>query len=704
MMQNSAKTLPALRQDLRLRQGAPSLSGHATWLIYDPVRHRYFSVSERAYQVISLWTQTTAEELAIYAGDALDTHFGVEEIDDIELFLHSNNLTDTPPNDDPFSYARQSDAAKRNLFSTALHNYLFFKIPVWRPEAFLKASYPYVRPFFSSAAIYTYLTALFIGLYFVSREWDGFLSTFIHFFTFDGAVLYILSLIFIKTLHEMGHAYMAHRYGVRVNTMGVAFLVMLPVLYTDVTDAWSLKSRKEKLMIDGAGLFVELAIAALATFLWVFLPDGPLRSAAFLLATTSWVLSVFINLNPFMRFDGYYILADAWGIPNLQPRAFAQMRWWMREKLFGLGKPAPEPFSKTNHRLLIAYALGTSIYRFFLFIGIALLVYHMFFKLLGVVLFTVEIMFFILLPIWRELKEWWKIRADISRTRRSVSTATVALMMIAMLIIPWNSKVRVPAVMSGGTDVTIYAKNPAQIVKLNVQEGMIVKKGELLLKLASPILDESLTNTARRIRLLKARIARVAGDRSDLSNLQILARQLDTEKERYEGLKREDEQLHIRASAAGQIKDIDPNLHIGRWINHTKPLLSIVGSKTTVVKGYVKEEHLWRLSEGQSGLFVPDNPLLKKSRVSLDALAPTGTSTLDNLYLSSIYGGPIATNPEEGNRLRMTEGRYLLKLSSERHTGNTALRGVVLLEGKAESYLKAIWRQVTKVLIRESFL
>ena len=703
-MENSAQTLPALRQDLRLRQGAPSLSGHATWLIYDPVRHRYYSVSERVYQVISLWTETTAQELAIYAGDTLDTHFGAEEIRDIEFFLHSNNLTDTPPNNDPFSYARQSEAAKRNLFSTALHNYLFFKIPVWRPETFLKASYPYVRPLFSSKAIYTYLVALFIGLYFVSRQWDEFLSTFIHFFTFDGVVLYVLSLIFIKTLHEMGHAYMAHRYGVRVNTMGVAFLVMLPVLYTDVTDAWSLKSRKEKLMIDGAGLFVELAIAAIATFLWVFLPDGPLRSAAFLLATTSWILSLFINLNPFMRFDGYYILADAWGMPNLQPRAFAQMRWWIREKLFGLGKPSPESFSINNRRLLIAYALGTSVYRFFLFIGIALLVYHMFFKLLGVALFSVEIMFFILLPIWRELKEWWKLKAEISRTRRTVFTATVTAMMVAIMIIPWNSQVRVPAVMSGGTDITVFAKNPAQIIELTVREGMIVKKGDVLLKLASPILDENLTNTVRKVELLKARIARVAGDRSDLSNLQILARQLDTEKERYEGLRREGDQLQIRAPADGQVKDIDPNLHVGRWINHTKPLLSIIGSQITVVKGYVKEEHLWRLSKGQSGLFVPDNPLLQKSRVSLDALAPTGTSTLDSLYLSSIYGGPIATNPEEGNRLSMTEGRYLLKLSSENRSGNTALRGVVLLEGKAESYLKAMWRQVTKVLIRESSL
>ena len=703
-MQSAQKILPAIRQDLKLQQGAPTLNGQATWLIYDPVRHKYFSLSERVFRLISLWSETTADDFALYASDVLEREVSLQEIDDLIHFFYSNNLSDTPPDDDPFSYARQTEAANQSIFSKLLHSYLFFRIPVWRPEAFLNASYPFVRPLFSPTAIYLYLTAFFIGLYFVSRQWDGFTSTFLHFFTFEGAILYAISLVLIKTLHEMGHAYMAHRYGVRVNTMGIAFLVMLPVLYTDVTNAWSLKSRRQKLMIDGAGMFVELIIAAIATLFWVFLPDGPIRSAAFLLATTSWILSLFVNLNPFMRFDGYYILSDAWGMPNLQPRAFAQARWWMRELLFGLGEQAPEPFQKRTRALLIAYAIATWIYRVILFIGIALVVYHMFFKLLGIALFVVEIMFFILLPIWHELKNWWKIREKITRTRRSVFTASIGAFLVGLMIAPWNSTIRVPAIATAKTDLTIYSSQAARLIEIKIHQGQLVKKGDLLISLDAPLLTQRINQTRTRIKLLRARIARTVGDRKDLSDLQVLMRQLNTETERLTGLKRELSALQIRAPESGQIKDLDADLHPGRWVNQKNPLFRIIGQHNSIVKGYVKEDLVWRLTKGQVGVFVPDDPQIQQSLISLENISPTGTSTLDNLYLASTFGGSIATIPESDKSLRMTEARHVLSMTTDLKPGVMALRGVVLLEGEAESIIASVWRQIMRVMVREAFL
>lgn len=87
-----------------------------------------------------------------------------------------------------------------------------------------------------------------------------------------------------------------------------------------------------------------------------------------------------------MRFDGYYLLSDYLDIANLQDRSFALARWWLREKLFGFGDPPPEHFPARTRRILMFYAYGTWIYRFFLFLTIALLVYHLFFKLLGIFL------------------------------------------------------------------------------------------------------------------------------------------------------------------------------------------------------------------------------------------------------------------------------------------------------------------------------
>src|SRR5690606_32070695 len=144
-----------------------------------------------------------------------------------------------------------------------------------------------------------------------------------------------------------------------------------------------------------------------------FLPDGIFKSAAFILATTSWVLSLVINLNPFMRFDGYYILSDLLGVKNLQQRSFALGKWKLRETLFRLNLPPPEVLDKSLISKLVIYAWGVWIYRFFLFLGIALLVYHFFFKVLGIILFIVEILWFIVLPIAKELSWWWDLRKKI---------------------------------------------------------------------------------------------------------------------------------------------------------------------------------------------------------------------------------------------------------------------------------------------------
>ena len=197
----------------------------------------------------------------------------------------------------------------------------------------------------------------------------------------------------------MGHGLMTKRFGCRVPAMGVALLVMWPVLWTDTNDAWRLTDRRKRLAIDAAGMLAEITLAVVASLAWSVLPDGPVRTGAFLLSSSTWVLTVLVNVNPLMRFDGYFLLSDLIDVPNLQERGFAIGRWWLRERLFGLRAPVPEQFPLPKQRILTAYSLSALIYRFSLFLGIAIVVYHMAFKALGLFLFGVEIWWFIARPI-----------------------------------------------------------------------------------------------------------------------------------------------------------------------------------------------------------------------------------------------------------------------------------------------------------------
>lgn len=153
---------------------------------------------------------------------------------------------------------------------------------------------------------------------------------------------------------------------------------MVPVLYTDTTDSWRLTVRTQRAAIAAAGTVVELSVAMLATFFWNFSPDGIVKSMLFVLATTSWVTGLLINLNPLLRFDGYYVLSDWLGVPNLQSRAFAVGRWKLREWLFAWGDGPPEHMPPHRQSVLISYAWAVGFYRAIVFLGIAILVYYFF--------------------------------------------------------------------------------------------------------------------------------------------------------------------------------------------------------------------------------------------------------------------------------------------------------------------------------------
>jgi len=197
-------------------------------------------------------------------------------------------------------YRAQAQAGEQNWMMWLVHHYLFVKIPLVHPHNFLKATLPIVAPLYTATAGWTFSVVGLIGLILIGRQWDAFISTFLYFFNWRGAILYSLSLGAVKIVHELGHAYTATRFGCRVPTMGVAFMVMMPVLYSDVSDSYRLTSKRKRLLIAAGGVIAELGLASIALFAWGFLPEGTARSIAFLVATTSVIISA-VNVHAIRR-------------------------------------------------------------------------------------------------------------------------------------------------------------------------------------------------------------------------------------------------------------------------------------------------------------------------------------------------------------------------------------------------------------------
>ncbi len=706
MTEFEAHTLPALRQELELIPGASNPSGASQWLIYDPLRHKYFAVETDAATLLGLWAETSEDAFIAKASARLCRPVTRDEVAELIYFLYSNTLTEQAPDGNARSYADQARAAHRSLLSQAVHSYLFVRIPLVRPNRLLQATLPFVLPFFARATWIMISLFGILGVYLVSRQWDVFVATFLDFISLDGLMAYGLALVLIKVLHELGHAYAATYHGVRVTSMGVAFMVMMPLLYTDVTNAWRLRSHAKRMQIDGAGIMVELGLACLATCLWIFLPDGPLRSAAFVTATSSWIISLAVNLNPFMKFDGYYLLSDGLGIPNIHTRAFALARWHLREVLFKLGHPQPDTFQPATARALVFYAWGIWIYRLILFIGIALLVYHLFFKLLGVILFAIEIVWFIALPIGKEIRVWWALRSEIMTRKRTLVSVAILASCVALLVVPMRWPVVLPGIIESSNEVAIHVPRAAQVTSWKIQESQRVASGQILAVLRAPELTHELNQTSHTIALLDLRLARIAGDSADLLHRSTILQERRARLEEYAGYKRQIDSLVVKAPFAGALRDVDTDLHAGAWVGKPQRLTRLVQMDRPSVRAYASEDVLWKLAVGSVGVFIPDDPQLGAIQVRLNETSQTGVEQLDIRYIASVHGGPISSERDGDGKIRPRKSQYLLRLSL---TGDApkmrrVLRGVVHLPGRAESLGSAIWTQVFRVFIREAGL
>ena len=180
-----------------------------------------------------------------------------------------------------------------------------------------------------------------LGVVLVLRHWDVFSQAVVESISPEGLLGFAGALIVAKTLHELGHALMATHFGVRVAHMGIAFVVMWPMLYTDTGESWKLHSRHQRLAVSSPESCVELGLAGLATLGWAISGPGWLNTACLYLATTSWVLTLALNLSPFMRFDGYFIFSDLLDFPNLHERSSALARAALRRSVLQLKEPWP---------------------------------------------------------------------------------------------------------------------------------------------------------------------------------------------------------------------------------------------------------------------------------------------------------------------------------------------------------------------------
>jgi putative peptide zinc metalloprotease protein len=697
--------IPFLRSDVSFQLVAERGGKMPSVVINDPIQGKYYKLFWPESGVfLCLKECITVEQLTSLAQSRFGIVVTAELLRELLEFVHGNQLTQLDEAGTWHRFDKAHRAGKQNHFMRAFKAYMFLRVPLLRPQAGLEYALPWLRWVFSAQFWFfiTILTGVLVWL--ASRQSDALLRSGQAVFDMQGFGAYALALLILKFFHELGHALTAVRHGTKVPSLGVAFMFGAPVLYTDTSDSWRLADKKKRIQIVFGGVAAEIIVAVICLGLWVFLPDSSLRTLCFAFATTTLVMSLFVNLNPFMRFDGYFALSDAIDVPNLQARAFALGAWQLKSWLLGARSAAPERFGGWKQRVLIGYAYLTWTYRVFMFLGIAALLIYSLGKAVGGILALIEIWMFLFLPVVKEITTW---RDAIVQWKRNLLRLVVSLVAVAIALAvffsPWISRISVPAVHMASFESQIYAPMSAKLKKLYVEEGQRVEKNQLVAVLHSSRAEVDVRKKEAEVEFLRQELRASESLQMKTKSKQSLAERVRQVESELHKLRDAVSELDLRAPVAGVVRDIDESCTKEQWVSAKKPILNIVGDIGSRVVALMPEAQTPRVSAEIKGRFMPDNALGNWIVTNVGSENLTAVEEIPELVLADQFGGSVQVSNASGI-LKPSAGWMEIHLSSSAPSPTHIVRGHLTIAVEPLSPARLLWMRLASVLVREQVM
>jgi len=496
---SSRPLLVRKRPDLLARrhfyQGRPS------WVVKDPVGLNYFRFHEEEYAVLQMLDGTMSmEEIK----EEFERRFApqkttFEELQQFVGTLHRGGLlvSDAPGQGEQLVKRGREKTRKKRL--AALASILWFRFRGIDPEGILNFLYPWCRWFFTKTALFVCVLLAVGALLLVGTQFETFqarLPTFQQFFGPQNWLLLACVLMVTKILHEFGHGLSCKHFGGECHEIGVMLLVGTPALYCNVSDSWMLPSKWQRAAIGAAGMYVEMVLAAIATFLWWYSEPGTVFNSVCLgVMFICSVSTLMFNGNPLLRFDGYYILSDLMEVPNMRQKATTVLRRLLVGLCLGIELP-DDPFLPRRRRIFFAiYTVASVVYRWMvlyfilLFLNRVLEPYGL--KVLGQIMAMVSIVGLVIEPSVRLVK-FFHVPGRMSQVKALNVLGTIVVvggLVAAILYVPLPRHLRSGCELRPVAAPSIYVQTPGYLHEVLVKPGEPVERGQVLARLKNPELD-----------------------------------------------------------------------------------------------------------------------------------------------------------------------------------------------------------------------
>lgn len=489
---SSRKLSIRARPDLKARR--QRYQGRVYWVVKDPVGLQYFRFEEEEFAILQMLDgQSSLEEIA----DQFEAEFPpqtirVEELQNFIGMLHRSGLVLSDSPGQGVQLKQRRDERRRKEVIGAMSNVLAFRFKGIDPERILNALYPWVSWFFTRPAMIVSIMLMVAALSLVIVQFDVFQSRLPSFHSFFAAQNWLLIagvLCVTKILHEFGHGLSCKHFGGECHEMGVMFLVLTPCLYCNVSDSWMLPSRWHRAAIGAAGMYVEVVLASIATFIWWFSEPGFLNYLCLNIMFVSSVSTILFNANPLLRYDGYYILSDILEIPNLRQKSSTiltrKLRWWC----LGLEEPDDPFLPKRNQALFAFYTVASFFYRWFVLLSILYFLNKIFepygLKIIGQMIAVASLYGLVVMPMTKVFK-FFRVPGRLSKVKKGRMFATLGILtalVLGLLFIPFPSSVMSDFELQPRRSRAVYIEVPGILREVHVEPGEWVEQGQLLAEL-----------------------------------------------------------------------------------------------------------------------------------------------------------------------------------------------------------------------------
>lgn len=624
------------------------------WIVLEnPFSNQYFRLRPAAYEFVSrLRPDRTVEEVWQQCLNRFpDTAPSQEAVIQLLSQLYFSNLLQYDLAADSAQLFERYKKRKQREIGFRFLNIMFMRFPLLDPDRFLVRTLPVVKTLISPFGALLWLLVVGGGLKIAADNFSGLRLQGEGILATNNLFLLYLSTVAIKALHEFGHAYFCRRFGGEVHTMGVMLMVFTPMPYVDATSSWSFRERWKRVLVGAAGMIVELFFAAIAAFVWSKTAPGIVHSLAYNIMFVASVSTVIFNINPLLRFDGYYILSDLLEIPNLNQRAAAQLRHLCERHLFGVKNSETPAGTRREAAWLTGFGITSGIYRVIVFSGVLLFVADRF-LIVGIVMAVVCLISWAVAPVVRFVKYLAaNPRLDRVRLRAVGVTAGIAVVLIILLgVVPFPYSFRAPGVIIATERTQMVNQTAGEVVELLAQSGKSVKRGQPLLRLKSPELALELADTRAHLDEINARLLLAMNkDSADIAPLTSLR---DSVGEVLKKLLVDADNLTVRARHDGVWVAPGIEDYVGRWLPRGAEVGLLANPAAFEFAATVMEEDVNALfAKKISGATVRlYGDAGEKLTVARWRVIPGGQQLLPSAALGWSAGGEVPVAMEENSR------------------------------------------------------